>query len=108
MRATRDTFLSLSGDVAQHFAADTFAARLAIGHHAARGRDDRHAEAVHDRWNRVPCLVDAQARARDALETLDHRAAGVIAQADAQLGLALVGRHLETLDIAFVLQDVGN
>src|SRR3970040_2692095 len=36
----------LRGD-AHHFAADAHATRLAVGHHAAGGRDDRHAESVH-------------------------------------------------------------
>src|SRR5512134_1506057 len=45
--AMRDMAGSLRDD-AEHFAADAGGARLAVGHHAARGGDDRHAQAVHD------------------------------------------------------------
>src|SRR5437763_1198000 len=62
----------ISGNDAQHFAADAVGARLAVGHHAARGRQDRHAQAVHHARNVVAPLVDAQARFRHALEALDH------------------------------------
>src|SRR4051812_384699 len=70
--AMRDMVCFL-GDYAEHFAADAVGARLAIGHHAARGREDRHAKAVHYPRNVVATLVHAQARFRDALEALDDR-----------------------------------
>ena len=60
--AMRDMAVS-SGDDAEDFAADAGGARLAVGHHAARGRNDRHAQAVHDLGQAVAVLVDAQARA---------------------------------------------
>src|SRR5687768_15392062 len=44
--AMRD--MAASGDDAEDFAADAVGAGLAVGHHAARGRQDRHAEPVHD------------------------------------------------------------
>src|SRR6478735_5820962 len=37
-----------SGDDAEDFAAHAVGAGLAVGHHAARGRQDRDAEPVHD------------------------------------------------------------
>src|SRR5512139_534543 len=69
---------SRSGDVAEHFATDAAGARLAVGHHASRRRDDGHAQAVHDLRNVVAALVDAQARTAHALDALDHRPAGVV------------------------------
>src|SRR3954467_1700196 len=76
-----------SGNDAEHFAADAVGAGLAIGHHAARGRQDRHAQAVHDLRDVVAALVDAQARLRDALEPLDDGAAGVVLEPDRELFL---------------------
>src|SRR5262245_7161104 len=99
-----DMARSRSGHDAQHFAADTQAARLAVGHHAARGGDDRHAEAVHHLGQLVLLAVDAQPRAADALDLLDHRLAGVVLEADLELGLALGVAQREALDIALVLQ----
>src|SRR5688572_1749171 len=80
--AMRDMAAPLCHD-AKHFAAHAVGARLAVGHHAARGRKDRHAEAVHDARNVVAPLVDTQSGLRDALQPLDHRAPGVVLQADA-------------------------
>src|SRR6185436_3585537 len=93
---------------AENFAADAVGARLAVGHHAARGRQDRHAEAVHDARNVVAPAVDAQARLRHALEALDHRPAGVVLEADAQLLFRTFVAQREVLDVALVLEDLGN
>jgi hypothetical protein len=60
------------------------------------------------RGNVVAALVDAQARARDALDLLDHRLAGVVLEADLDHGLAVVVAHGEVLDVALVLQDLGD
>src|SRR2546421_7209017 len=65
---TRDISFFPSSDVAEHFAADTGLARLAVGHHALGRGDDRHPEAVHDVRDVVAALVDAQARAAHALD----------------------------------------
>src|SRR4029079_18393141 len=62
--AILDMFLS-SGDDAEHFAALAGAARLALGHHALRRRDDRDAEAAQHFRQLVLAAVVAQARARD-------------------------------------------
>src|SRR6185295_3304078 len=104
--AMRDMAVS-SGDDADDFAADAGRARLAVGHDAARGRDDRHAQAVHDLRQAVAVLVDAQARLGDALQALDDRPAGVVLQADAQHFLRAVLAHREILDIALVLEHLG-
>src|SRR5512133_3995870 len=97
-----------SGDVAEHFAADTGGARLAVGHHALRRGDDGHAQAVLDLGNGVAALVHAQAGTADALDALDHRAAGVVLQGDFKFALAGFGLDLEAVDVALVLQDLGN
>ena len=52
----------------------------------------------------VAALVDAQARARDALDLLDHGLAGVVLEADLDHGLAVGVAHREVLDVALVLQ----
>src|SRR5882762_4193382 len=104
------------GDDAEHFAAETVGAGLAIGHHAARGREDRHTQAVHHARDVVAPLVDAQPRLRDALEALDHRAAGVILQADGELLFGAAAFTIsaafvtdgEILDVALVLQHLGD
>src|SRR6266496_106882 len=95
---------SRSGDDAKNFAPDTGGARLAVGHHAARRRDDRDAEPVHHPRNVVLALVDAQPRLRHALDPFDHRPAGVVLERDLEHGLHFVSRDLEAVDVAFVLQ----
>src|ERR1700716_3825995 len=82
--AIRDTRFSFRHD-AKHFAAHAIGASLAVGHHAARGGQDRHPQAVHDLRNIVASLVDAQPGLGDALEALNYRLAGVVLEADAQL-----------------------
>src|SRR6185369_17088900 len=105
--AMRDMSLS-SGHDAENLAADAGRARLAIGHHAVRGRQDRDPEAVHDPRDVVAVLVDAQARARHALDPLDDRPTGVILQADVQFLHRAVCTHGEILDVALVLEHIGN
>src|SRR5437762_8373269 len=83
--AMRDMSIPPLRHDAKDFAADAVGAGLAVGHHAARGRQDGDAQAVHDLRDVVAALVDAQARLRNALEALDHGLAGVVLQADAQL-----------------------
>src|SRR5437773_4171837 len=105
---TRDISFSPLGDVAKDFAADTGLARLAIGHHALRRGDDGHTQTVHHVRDVVAALIDAQPRAADALDVLDYRAAGVVLQRHFELRLRRLADHGEALDIAFVLQDLGN
>src|SRR5690606_23243062 len=94
--------------VAEHFATDAVGAGLAVRHDATGGRDDRHAQAVHDLGNGIAALVDTQAGTRDAVDALDHRTAGIIFQDDFQLRLGLFATDTEILDVAFVLQHGGN
>src|SRR6478672_7041454 len=73
--ATRDMFVTPLGHEAQDFTADALLARLRIGHDAVGGGDDGDAEAAKDLRKRVLAAVLAQARARHALQLLDHRLA---------------------------------
>src|SRR5262245_8346092 len=104
--AIRD--MATSGDDAQHFAADAVGTGLAIGHDAARSREDRHAQAVHDLRDVVATPVDAQAGLGDALQALDHRPAGVVLEGDRQFPLRVLGIAFftegEVFDVALVLQ----
>src|SRR6476646_4034408 len=97
-----------SGDDAEDFAAHAVGAGLAVGHHAARGRQDRDAEPVHDARDVVAPLVHAQPGLRHALQALDHRAPGVVLEADVQLFLRRVVAQREVLDVALILQHLGN
>src|SRR5450432_2546803 len=94
--------------VHQDFAADAGLPRLAIGHHALGRGDDGDAAAVHDARDVVPALVDPQARTADALDLLDHGMAGVVLQRDLELGLGTLALDPEAVDVALVLQDLGN
>src|SRR5882762_9777979 len=93
---------------AQHFAADAGLARLAVGHHTPGRGHDRHAQAVHHLRNVLGRFVDAQPRTADPLDALDHRAAGVIFQADLEGLLGTLPAQREVLDIAFILEDLGD
>src|SRR5688572_9459723 len=105
--AIRDMAAPLDDD-AEHFAAEAGGTRLAVGHDALRRRHDRDPEPVHHAGDVVAVLVDAQPRARDALDLLDHRLAGVVLEPDFHHGLALEVAQGEVLDVALVLQDLGD
>src|SRR5256885_12761096 len=77
-------------------------------HHALGSGDDGNAHAVHDLGDCVTALVHAQAGTAHALDALDHRTAGVVLQGNFEFGLASVGLHLEAVDIAFILQHLGD
>src|SRR5262249_33419011 len=104
------------GDDAEDFTADAVGARLAVGHHAARGGEDRHAQAVHDARDVVAPLVHAQPGLRHPLQALDHRLAGVVLERDGELLVAaavFASRAAfvpdgEVLDVALVLEDLGD
>ena len=105
----RDISISPVRRRCRDFAADAGRARLAIGHHAVRRRHDGDAEAVHHARNVVLALVDAQAGLRDALDLLDDRPPGVVAQRDLELRLArFLAGNLEAFDVALVLQHLGD
>src|SRR4051794_24158759 len=96
-------------DLRHDLAADTGLTGLVARHHAAGRRDDRGAHAALDLADAAGGGVVALARARDAAQAGDRRAAvvGVLqAHADELGGLPLGGRHdLEALDVALLAQD---
>src|SRR5262249_16859327 len=106
--AMRDIVSFLLHHDAEHFAADARVAGLAVGHHSARGGHDGHAQPVHHARDVLAPLVDAEPRARDALELLDHGLAGVVLEPDLDHGLAVDVALGEVLDVALVLQDLGD
>src|SRR5690606_1792098 len=106
--AMRDMRVTPLGHEAQDLAADALLARLRIGHDALGGGDDGDAQATEDLGQRVLAAVLAQARARHALELLDHRAACVVLERDLELGLGAVRDHAQAGDVALVLEDVGD
>src|SRR6187551_447672 len=110
----RDMFNS--PHVAEHFAADALAARLAPGHHAARRGQDGGAEAAEHRRHVLAPEVDAAAGAADPLDPGDHAlAARTVLELhadrllDGALAVAIRRLHgLEALDVALELQDLGD
>src|SRR5580704_4986841 len=78
-------------DAQQDFAADFFAPRLAIGHHAERRRHHLHAQPVRHARHRFRPRIPAQAGAAHPLDSPDDRfALARVAQTHEQLFL----RHL--------------
>src|SRR4026208_218179 len=61
-----------SPHVGEHFAADAFLGRVAVGHDAGRRGHDRDAETAHDPWQIAATLVDAAPRLGDALDPGDR------------------------------------
>src|SRR6476660_4494630 len=97
-------WLYFLGDDAEHFAADSEAARLAIRHHSLGSRDDRDPEPVHDIRYVARRLVDTKPGAAHALDLFDHRTARVILQADLELRLTGLVANRIVVDVAFVLE----
>src|SRR5690606_19773086 len=110
--ATRDMEVSAcsvgSGDDAKHFAAVAGGTRLLVRHHALRRGDNGDAQSAQDRRQLILTLVNSQPGPADALQALDHRAALEVLQLHRQGGLAVALGGAEILDIAFVLQHLGN
>src|ERR1700744_3510087 len=105
---TRDIARISLGDVAKNFAADAGGARRASGHHALRVRDGRDTQAVHDRRDRVTAAIDAQAGTAHALDALDDGTTCVVLQRDLELALDAFGLDRERVDIALILQNLGD
>src|SRR4051812_1491050 len=85
--------------VGEDFAADLLLACLAVGEHAARGRQQGHAHTGLDRRNLVVGDVHAAARRRHPHQARDHPlVAGAILEIDAQRVLLAVVEHAEVLD----------
>src|SRR5215470_112693 len=93
----------------EDFAPDPLLARLAVGDHAARGGDERHAHAAEDRGDLVVGDVDAAAWRRHPHQPRDHPlVAGAVLEIDAQRVLLVVVQHAEVLDEPLVLQQLGD
>src|SRR5262245_50502517 len=99
-----------SPNVTEHFAAHARLDRIASGHHAARRRQDARAEAGQDLRHVVASEVDAAAGAADALNAGDQPLAmrSVLQEQPQCFRDRFRVRfleQLESLDVAFVLQD---
>src|ERR1700712_824902 len=105
---TRDIARISLGDVAKDFATDTGSAGLAVGHHALGRGDDRHAEAVHDGRDGITAAIDAQAGTAHALDAFDDGTTCVVLQRDLEFRLHAFGLDGEAVDIALVLQNLGD
>src|SRR4051812_8800666 len=106
--ATRDMIVTPLSHEAQDFAADALLARLHVGHDALGRGNDGDAETAENFRDRILATVLAQARARHALQLLDHRLAFVILQHELEFGLGAVLDHARAADIALVLEDLGD
>src|SRR3954447_16158208 len=95
-----------SPDVGDDLAADALRLRFVACHHAYRGADDRRAGAAVHAGDLLVVDVAAAARARDALQAGDHRAA-VLGVLEADLDRLAHGRRLlcKIDDVALLLED---
>src|SRR5690606_28605302 len=105
-----DSFPSAwSEDLAEHLSADVLRARLVVGHHPARGGQDRNAEAVANRRQILDLRIDAAARLRHARDVPDHRLAVEVLELDADLADARLLLLLRVAtDVALALKHVQN
>src|SRR5207245_5858144 len=95
--------------VGQDFAADLLLARLAVGEHSARGREQGDAHPGQDRGNLVVGDVHPASRRRHPHQARDHLlVAGAVLEIDAQRVLLGVVQHAEVLDEPLVLEQLGD
>src|SRR5687768_14101245 len=78
--------------------------RIAVGHQALGGRDDRHTEAVLHPGDLPRLHVAPETGLRDALELADDRQLVVILQVEPKDALRTIVQELEVLDVVVVLQ----
>src|SRR4029079_5312422 len=93
-------------DVAEHFAADARAFRVAARHDATRRGEDARTKTAHHLGHLVASEIDAAAGTAHALEAgNDVLAAGAVLQRDADGGTGRIGTvdHLHVADVAFLL-----
>src|ERR1051325_4747723 len=100
--ATRDIVGSL-GDLADDFTAEALGASLGIGQQTGGRRDDRDTQATQDLRQLVLAAVHAEARAADAGNALDGRAALEILELDLEHRLAFLRGSLGVEDVALAL-----
>src|SRR4029453_3404318 len=104
----RDIWRSLP-HVGEDFAAALLLARLAIGEHAAGGREQRHAHAGQDRGDLVVGHVHPASRGGDAHQARDHLLVGAaVLEIDPQRVLLGVLQDPEVLDEPLVLEQLGD
>src|SRR5262245_45615619 len=97
-----------SPHLTQELAADAFLGGLLVGQHAARSRDDRDAHPAHHLRQVGVLDVLAPAGTADALHADDRaRAIAAVLEYERQRAREL-GLHRETVDIALVLEDLGD
>src|SRR6185437_2746276 len=92
---------------ADYLATQVLGLCFVIGHHALGSRQDRHAQAVHDRGDILHRHIDTAAGTRDALDRPDHRGVVGIFQLDLVFVETVVRLLLAVAaDEAFRLQHV--
>src|SRR5262245_32136661 len=97
--------LMTSPDEADDLAADPALLCVAGGHEAARGGQDRGAEAAEHARQAVLARVDAASRLGNALEVAEHAlAVAAVLQLDDERVEALAALDVEVLDVALVLE----
>src|SRR3954467_12217034 len=96
-------------NIAKHFAAHAFFARLATGHHAFRSSEDVDPQPAEDAWNLIAADVHAAAGTGDALHVRDCGFVIVaVLQVDAQDLAAFFFCRLEVGDETLFLEDAGD
>src|ERR1700694_124310 len=92
-----------------HFAAAIHATRLLAAHDALGRRQDHQAQTAHTLRNITFRRIDAQARAADALQTIDHALAMIaVLERQADLVARFSGHHFKALDEALCLEQLGD
>src|SRR5512139_1729751 len=81
---------------------------MTVRHHTTRGGNNRNAQAIHDARQVLCALVDAQTGLAHALDALDHGTPRVILELQLKLGLACLATDGEAVDVALVLQHLGD
>src|ERR1700746_1298107 len=98
-----------SPDFAEDLAADTFAPRLASGHHAARRGKNADAKSTLHALDLVATDVDTAAGTRDTGEVANR---GLVVRAvlkvHAKNGAAVLFGRLVVRDVALFLEDAGD
>src|SRR5688500_13975894 len=92
-------------DRAEELSTDVLLARLAVGHDALAGRNDRDAHPVQDAREVADAAVDPPARLARAVDLVDDLLAGHrVLQLDADLALLGVIDDVVVFDVALVLE----
>src|SRR5579862_1724633 len=96
-------------DFAEDLAANTFAARLASGHHAAGRGEDADAESTLHAFDLIAANVNAAAGTRDTGKVADRGfVVCAVLQVHAKNVAAVLFGRLVVRDVALFLEDAGN